>query len=156
MIDSGTFDMVHQLSKIVIQFSEIVFVAAIISSWSFAAKYGNGKTFLCGVVVFAPVATLILGGVLFLSQTYPVFGFDNLKNTTVTASIPRYDVDSEKGRIDVPCTLTTAGKSRSLHCTFVKVGYSQRWQLWESEKYDKAHPKEAALQKTLRRACDCS
>lgn len=156
MIDSGTFDMVPQLTKSVVQFSESVFVGAIIASWILAAKYGNGKSFLFGIGIFSPVLTLLLGGVFFLSQTYPVFDFDNLKNTTVSASIPRYDVDSGKGRIDVPCTLTTAGKSRNLHCTFVQVGYSQRWQLWESEKYDKVHPKEAALQKTLRRACNCS
>lgn len=115
MIDSGTFEMVHLLSKTVIQFFGIVFAIAVVFSWFFAAEYGDGKTFLCGVGIFAPIFTLISGGVFFLSQTYPVFDFDNLKNTTVTASMSRYDVDSGKGQIDVPCTLTTAGKSQNLH-----------------------------------------
>ena len=156
MIDSGTFDMVHLLTKSIIQFSGVIFAAAVVDSWYFAVKYGDGKTFLFGVGVFAPALTLLIGGVFFFSQTYPVFSFDNLKNTKVTASLSRFDISSEKSRVDVPCVLSTSGKSHSLYCTFVRTGDSQSWQLWETRKYDETHPKEAALRKACQQNCSCS
>lgn len=67
MIDSGTFDMVHQLSKDVIHFSEIAFVTAVICSLFLVAERRRWKAFLFGVL-FPPVSTLILGGVLSFSN----------------------------------------------------------------------------------------